>query len=316
MSAGDQHLWNNAISAICIGVEDFQSGSDKRLLSAVRNLHAGLLLLYKEKLRRLSPADSNEVLVRSKVAPKLMDGKLVFVGEGERTVSSHEVQQRFERLGIKADWKEFRKIARIRNEVEHFYCAEEGKAVREIVAGVFVLARAFVGQEFNQDFANMLPEPIWKCMVDTKRLHDAELAECRAALDAVNWPLGVVKSEIASLRCTKCGSELLFPRVSELGRVLECRTCRHEEPQEEFVERAIESYFATKRSSEVADSAPFIVECPACGRETYSMDDSCCLACECEAPTECGRCGCSIPIEELSESSYCSWCRKLSDDEE
>jgi len=48
-------LLTNAVESIQIGVEDYQAGSPPRLLSAVRNIQAGILLLYKEALRRESP---------------------------------------------------------------------------------------------------------------------------------------------------------------------------------------------------------------------------------------------------------------------
>ena len=40
-------LLSNAIESIRAGVEDYEQGSHGRLLAAVRNIHAGILLLYK-----------------------------------------------------------------------------------------------------------------------------------------------------------------------------------------------------------------------------------------------------------------------------
>ncbi|WP_219018032.1 hypothetical protein [Shewanella algae] len=53
-------LLNNAVESIQIGVEDFESSDARRVLSAVRNISAGILLLYKEKLRRMSPSDNKD----------------------------------------------------------------------------------------------------------------------------------------------------------------------------------------------------------------------------------------------------------------
>ena len=76
-------LLANAKNSIELGLADFNSGDDKKLISSVRNFHAGVLLLLKEKLRRLSPANSNEVLIKYKVVPQLdSTGNLTFVGEG------------------------------------------------------------------------------------------------------------------------------------------------------------------------------------------------------------------------------------------
>lgn len=60
-------LLNNAISSIQIGIEDYESEDERRVLSAVRNLTAGILLLFKEKLSELSPGDSNEVLLKQQI---------------------------------------------------------------------------------------------------------------------------------------------------------------------------------------------------------------------------------------------------------
>ncbi|PYU23337.1 MAG: hypothetical protein DMG30_11925 [Acidobacteria bacterium] len=49
------NVLTNAIESIQVGVEDYQLGTRPRLLSAVRNIHAGILLLFKEALREVSP---------------------------------------------------------------------------------------------------------------------------------------------------------------------------------------------------------------------------------------------------------------------
>ena len=43
-------ILQNAIDSIIIGVEDYDNSDKKRLLSATRNIYAGVLLLLKSKL--------------------------------------------------------------------------------------------------------------------------------------------------------------------------------------------------------------------------------------------------------------------------
>src|SRR4051794_21146651 len=91
----------NAVSSIQIGIEDYKSSDARRALSAVRNITAGVLLLFKEKLRQLSPDGSDEVLIKEKIAPAQTQGGAVrFVGKGKRTVATVEIQERFQSLGI------------------------------------------------------------------------------------------------------------------------------------------------------------------------------------------------------------------------
>ena len=67
-------LLTNAVESIQVGVEDWQLGTRARLLSAVRNIDAGILLLFKEALVRASPDHSNEALIKARVLPKTEGG--------------------------------------------------------------------------------------------------------------------------------------------------------------------------------------------------------------------------------------------------
>jgi hypothetical protein len=101
-------LLGHAIESIRLGVEDFQVGTHPRLMAAVRNIHAGILLLYKEVLRRLSPEDSNEVLVKARIVPSLNEfGEVVFIGKGSKTADTRQIRERFDALDISTDWKPF-----------------------------------------------------------------------------------------------------------------------------------------------------------------------------------------------------------------
>lgn len=125
----------NAIQSIQMGVEDFQSNDSRRSLSAVRNLSAGVLLLFKEKLRELSPIGSDEVLLKQAIFPcKGKDGAVVFRGRGRKTVDVAQIKERFQSLDIEVDWKSFEKMVSIRNDIEH-YCTNESNArVKEVLA--------------------------------------------------------------------------------------------------------------------------------------------------------------------------------------
>lgn len=103
-------LLENALSSIRMGVEDFSSDQDQRGISAARNIHAGLLLLYKEKLRRLSPADSRESLLMARtVVERGTDGKVVWRGSGKKTASQRQVEQRLSGLRVQSTGRGFRR---------------------------------------------------------------------------------------------------------------------------------------------------------------------------------------------------------------
>jgi len=51
-----QKFFENAVTSLILGIEDFETGTDERMLSAARNYYAGLLLLAKECLVNAVPA--------------------------------------------------------------------------------------------------------------------------------------------------------------------------------------------------------------------------------------------------------------------
>src|ERR1700692_2213685 len=132
-------ILKNAVQSIQIGVEDFQSPDPRRALSATRNIMAGVLLLFKEKLRVMSPKDSDEALIKQNLIPKYgPNGAVVFKGEGKKTVDVQQIKDRFKSLDIVVDWSTFDKISKIRNNIEHYLVTESANAIKELVADSFL----------------------------------------------------------------------------------------------------------------------------------------------------------------------------------
>ena len=89
----------NAIDSIQIGIEDYEDSDDRRSVSAVRNISAGILLLYKEKLCQLSPEGNKELLIKQNIRPiQNEDGDIVFEGKGYKTVDVQSIKERFKSL--------------------------------------------------------------------------------------------------------------------------------------------------------------------------------------------------------------------------
>ena len=131
------NLLINAVEAIQTGVEDFQEGSHPRLLSAVRNVYSGLLLMYKEALRRLSPTDSNEVLLKARTRPERDGMDIRLVGHGKKTVDVQQIKVHFKHLGISTDWVRFESIRIVRNDIEHYFSPKNTNALQSVIANAF-----------------------------------------------------------------------------------------------------------------------------------------------------------------------------------
>jgi hypothetical protein len=309
-------LLTNAVEAIRLGIDDYQAGSRPRLFSAVRNIHAGILLLYKEALLRLSPAGSNEVLLKVRILPKLaINGQIEFVGDGNKTVDVQQIKERFKALGITTDWSRFDAITRVRNEIEHYYTSVTKRALQGLIANAFVIIRGFITQELGDDPRELLGETAWRTMLGVAEVYAEERAECDKALFQIKWRSAVLEAGIAELRCRECGSDLLCPVDSETSvedLVLRCRSCGVERSSTESIPEAVRTALSMPMYLVYDDGADLpYVPCPQCGADAYIIEEQRCALCGHEAEHTCSRCGNDIPPEELDSSPYCGWCAHM-----
>ncbi len=308
-------LLKNAVESVQVGIEDYAVGTPARLRSCVRSIHAGILLLFKERLRQLSPTGTGEVLIKAAVkAVRGSDGVVMLVGEGRRTVDVRQIQSHFESLAIKADWPRVERITRTRNDIEHYFATINKASLHSLIADAFVVIRDFVRSELDEDPRELLGHGAWQVMLDVAEVYQQERSECDALLSQVDWTSDALQSGVRSISCSACGSDLLRPSdtsVSIEAVVLSCSACGETVGAEEFVAAAIEAelgiaaYVAAKDGGE----EPYTT-CPACGSDTYVMDEERCAMCGEEAEHSCSRCGCSIPASELG-GSMCGYCSHM-----
>lgn len=308
----------NAKVSIELGLADFKSGDDRRLISSVRNFHAGVLLLLKEKLLRLSPANSNEVLIKQKICPKTdTSGQIVFVGEGRKTVDIQQIKERFKTLGIRFDWTRFDKMTDLRNDLEH-YCTSAGRdAIRGLISDAFILVRDFVTSELKEEPLRLLGADTWNALLETQEVFEKERDECVSQLEKVNWESPTLHDAVLDFSCTTCGSSLLIPEdptKSYSDVVLKCRSCGELHRFMEYASDALSEHFAGYNHRSVKDGGdPATTTCPFCGEEGYILDEERCALCGEHAEHTCARCGCQIPESELSDGSFCGYCEHMVD---
>ena len=310
------NLLTNAIEAIQVGVADYKDGSRPRLLASVRNVYAGLLLLYKEALRRKSPPESKEVLIKAQTKfQRDSSGKVVAVGTGRKTVNVHQIRERFSALGITTDWQKLEKISSVRNDVAHYYPTINATTLNGVIANAFVLLRDFIDRELRQDPRSLLGETTWDEMLQIAEVYQAERKACEKAIELIDWNSPVLSEAVKNLYCAECGTDLLIatPVNSPRDEVsLKCRACGNEENAEKLIPRAIEEELSWDMYLSLTDGneLPY-VSCPECSREAYIISEEKCANCDHEATHICIRCGENIPPEELDSEPYCSWCAHM-----
>lgn len=310
-------LMKNAIESIKSGIEDYNVGTHPKLLSGVRNIHAGILLLYKEALRRLSPSISDEVLIKERIMPiRNSEGEIIFVGNGKKTIGIPQIKEYFSSLDIATDWKRFDQITALRNDIEHYYTKASKKSLESIISNAFIVVRNFIIGELKEDPLILLGDTTWQVMLAISEVYDAERAECQTALKSVDWQSDTLMKGIFDIRCPACSGDLLSPAQGVIKfsdeMTLQCRNCGEAIKASNFVPDAIASAlsFAKYLVDDDGEEEPYI-RCPVCGIEAYVMDENKCALCGETVEHRCMLCRNEIPANELDLSSYCGYCEYM-----
>jgi len=211
-------ILENAVQSIQIGIEDYKSASkdNRRVLSAVRNITAGVLLLFKEKLRQISPENSHEVLLFQYIRPRRdPKGNLLFQGAGRKTLNVQQICERLKNLGITFEDKPLRAIVEIRNDIEHYCTPETPSRLRELLAGSFIILRDFITTQLDENPIDLLGQETWEVFLEVADVYNQELKDCRIECDKINWEEAALHTIAGFLRCSSCQSELIKPNNPE-----------------------------------------------------------------------------------------------------
>jgi hypothetical protein len=260
-------ILKNAVASIQIAIEDYQSDDPRRTLSTVRNMTAGILLLFKEKLRSLSPKLSDEVLIKQKISPQLnAAGHLIFRGEGSKTVDVTQIEERFKTLGIDTDWKKFEKLVKVRNNIEHYYTKESDRSLRELISNSFLIIRNFLLYELQQEPSTLLGELTWRTMLEEAEVYQRELDDCHKLTEKILPWHSTIKDYLI---CYECYSELLRPTGNDQHSLL-CASCGNTGDIEHFLGLSEFSHEGEE---------PGKATCPHCFRKTFVVEKGVCAAC-------------------------------------
>jgi hypothetical protein len=300
-------LFDNAIESIQIGVEDLLRNDDRRVLSAVRNVHAGALLLCKEKLRRLSPGD--EILLAQRFEPQRNDkGDVSIEGVGRNTVGLDDIKKRFKTFDVAFDWKRFDGIAEIRHHMEHSYFKGTRERARQAVADAFMVIRQLLVEALQEDPLKVLGPECWNALLENADLFEAELQACRKTLENVAWETDAAVRALPDFTCPSCRSSLVRQRepgnTVQLNVVLLCAACGTETELGPVLTLAFDETFGGEAHIAIKDGGdPPISTCPECSEETYVIEESRCAACDFVVPTDanCAICGSGLSAEDYYE---------------
>lgn len=305
-------ILKNAVDSISIGLEDFSSPDQRRVISCTRNIFAGILLLFKHKLSLLSAQDSDEALIKQRVLPVLDEKEnLQWKGKGKKTVNVQNIKERFESLNIDVDWNRIEKINNFRNDIEHYYSSLNHQAIRSLISDSFIIINDFIRKHLNLDPKALLGDEAWSVLIEVNEVYEREKSECITAIEKLEFFSSEIMSAFESYSCNECGSGLIVPSIHE-GEAIEsdfiCKSCGKTLPYEDIVKLAIAEYYSHEVYLSHTDGGDSpITDCPECDG-IYLYNEGICSSCGHTAEHKCQRCGSTIMPEELSTEPFCGYC--------
>ncbi len=287
-------ILKNAVSSIQIGVEDFKKAeknkSSDRVISAVRNIYAGILLLFKEKLQRLSPSYDKELLIKSKNKyVKDTNGNVIVKSYGNKTVNFFDIKERFESLNIDVNWDVMEKIQKIRNDLEHYFTSSTEENILQILSNTFIILDDFIVRHLEEYPGDLLGNITWDYIINKKEIYIKLKNEWEKQSNSLNFSNRVIAENIEYAYCPDCGFDIFFVDDSEKKQEnpkLICKACGNEFGYEKYKYTIIKHF----SSEDNEDYEKDLYDCPCCGERAYHYEENICLSCDSE-DNNCCKCG-------------------------
>lgn len=273
-------LFDNAVRSIQIGLADYWQ--DDRLVSSVRNLYAGILLLFKHKLFVMSPVESNAALIKQNVMPVFNEcGELIWKGVGNKTVDVAGIKSRFQSLGVEVDWKTFDRISKHRNQVEHFYSALSSDEITEILVDCFILISRFLSKNLNLDAKEVLGDEAWQVLLHAYEVYEFEVGDRDCVIGSQCFYHEVIRQIFIDFCCVDCMSSLVRPTPfktdAEISSYI-CAECGASYSYDDICNMGVLDFYKDSFFSGYDNSCPF-ESCGFCGQGLYLKEFNVCTAC-------------------------------------
>lgn len=311
-----KELLDNAVLSIELGVEDYQTGDERRVLSAIRNLYAGVLLLCKQVLWNESPPGTDGSLIYKDLVPRKIDGSVLIVPKKphRNTVDRMQIEERFKELGLSLDWSKLQDLARIRNDVEHLFMTVKPAIAKEALASAMPVIEQLLVGHLQEEPAHVFSGGVWKELLENRDVFDQQKTRCIGSFQTMNWRFEALIKAVSELRCSKCGSSLVrqIDPDNQSFEVMEidCAECGEELDREDVFEAAIGESLATDAYIAMTDGGePPVTTCPECHRESWVNGEGCVLCPG--ADLKCSICGQEFNPDDFNYDagmcSHCAW---------
>ncbi|EII2885069.1 hypothetical protein ACVBCB_003849 [Escherichia coli] len=333
-------LYENAVLSIQLGIEDFHlsqksledGGNPARSLSSVRNLFAGVMLLFKYNLAISvsSPEDAYRLihLPPREILP-YPDGMggIVWEPKGQfqptKTIDVEHIKARFGTFKIQVDWEAVKKLQACRNHLEHLHPQNTFGELADFVANLFPVLTDLITKELMKSPQEVLGSA-WDAMLEHRNFYSKQLDECAQTWLDAGIPEGMAEF-VSDCTCEQCGSKLLraSPISIEEGYTVEsdesefqyvCFSCGY---VGNFAARLIDSFHRAFFYWPPDGEEPTYELCFNCNNETFLISEQACRWCENELDyAQCKICDMPLNQDDQSNDGLCGYCTyRLSKDD-
>lgn len=317
-------LLENSLSSIRLGMKDYKIATDEngdpaRALSSLRNLHSGILLLFKYRisLAGSSPEDAAALIYKtSKALPSVdVNGQVTWKPQyQDNTIDIEDIKVRFKILNINYKFDLVDKIRRGRNEIEHLHPRTNLGELTTFVAELFPVVRDFIEKHLHMTPTELL-EGSWLAMLNVHNFYNDTKKKCHS-----NWEnCGIPKlmlQYIDCVFCDTCASSLITPTPELLKKGLtvidhpdeftySCLECGSTDLITPLLFQALSNDYPF----DPFDGGPSrILTCIECEQYSYVTDEDVCFWCDYEKTyDECLICHTSLSIDEQEFNGLCSY---------
>ncbi len=319
-----QKLLDNAVTSIRLGVEDFENadamgGDPARSLSSVRNLFAGVLLLFKFKIADCATNDDEAeslIFIPPKIQP-FPDGKggVVWVPHGKfmrTTINVATIKERLDAFKIGNDWKVVEHLQSLRNDIEHLHPNEAHGDLLVFVANLFPVLSDFISKQLGKTPGDLLGDA-WSIMLNHANTFQKHKEDCEREWAKAGIP-GRMGEFIGYVRCEACCHPLVRPNPEQLeeGMTVEsneyefeyqCVLCDNRDNIKNDLIYELKKSFNTDYKSQRED----VENCISCGRSAFVVSEGKCYWCGQEQTHKlCSICGEWLSQHESDMGPLCS----------
>jgi len=298
-------LQKNAIDSIQLGFEDYfrVAEDERRIISSIRNIYSGISLLFKAEIKKRSPKNCGDTLIKKWHSLEVHGDTILAKGKGNRTIGLHDFKERFRLINISVDDEinELKKLAELRNSIEHHFTDAPKEMLENSVLEAFWLLKQFNEKYSKLEKDELFNKKTWGKLIEIETNYNKLKKECESKWKEIDFkdianrifPVAqeddVEESEIingflAEINCPSCRSDLVEPVESNFSENtdidMKCIKCDKKFNSSDVIEETLERHYAYEIMKVGAKGGciPLSI-CPKCKLGTFLNYEDICIYC-------------------------------------